>query len=192
MRTVIYEADEKDKVMVMAASMESQLVDASGGERLSWYRMVLPMENGVVMAFFSGEKPPESGQYENPQFVGQALVIEGTLAGTDTNPEDLTEPIKVLAPGAKLTFLADAFAELDEDENPRMASTEGMVRYKTKVAKKSELRPGYSHPVGTEVVKLDTTIADDVWLVEAQAKGWQEVFEMLESDLEPIVETTEG
>jgi hypothetical protein len=187
MCTVIYESDEHDNVMVMAASMESEVLDASGQQRLTQYRMVLPMDNDVVMAFFVGEKPSESGQYENPQFVGQTLVIEGMLAGTDSNPEDLSNPIKVLKPGAKLVFLADAFAELDEADNPRMASTEGMERYKTKVAYQSQIQPGYSHPEGAEVVKIDT-ISEEIWLVEVQAHGWQEVFEMKQSDLEPVVE----
>lgn len=193
MRTAIFEEDEGDKVMVQAAAMESEVLDASGQERLTWYRLVVPMDCEVVNAFFVGEPVSESGQYENPAFVTQALVIDGELWGTDSNPEDLTNPIKVLRPGAKLVFLADAFAELDEAENPRMASTEGMERYKTKVGLPSRLQAGYVHPAGSEAVKVDTTNAEGtVWLIEVQARGWQEVFEVPAEQVEPIVEIASG
>ena len=171
-----------DNVAVIAASAEDTILDASGNQRLSWYRFQVPVENEVVRMFLGGKKASESGEYRNPQFT-TPVVIEGTVWGTDPNPDDLGSPITVLR-GAKLMHIVDA---MDEIGSFQYAPTDGMQKLKTKVAIQSQVRNGHVHEAGSEAIFVDTTSRDGkTLLIEVQADGWQECLECSSNDVEKV------
>lgn len=180
---IYVDVSTKEEVEVLAMALESDVLDAAGEPRLDAYRFRVPADNDVVIAFFNGKRITETGAYHNTQFQA-SLAIEGLLWGHDSNPNDLSKPIKVLK-HAKLQYLADAMADLADDGDGVMADTEGMKVLRTKVALKSQLNAGYEHPVGSKAVKVDDTSSDgSCILIEVQAKGWQECFEVPADNVE--------
>lgn len=178
-----YDPDQKD-VMVIAAASNSEVLDASGQTRVDWYRFMVPFENDVVQQFFKHEKPKELGRYMNRDFMA-SLVIEGEMWGTDRNPDDLSRPINVLQK-VVLKHLMDVMSEVGE---VKMADTDGMQKMRTKIPLESQLNHGFIHPEGAEAVVVAETIEDgSELLIEVQAKGWQECFEVKATDIEPWVD----
>lgn len=173
-----FDPDQKD-VMVVSAAANSAVLDASGEPRVDWYRFMVPKDNEVVQQFFKHTMPKELGRYMNQEFAA-SLVVEGEVWGTDRNPDDLSRPVQVLHK-VVLKHLMDAMAEVGE---AKMADTEGMELLRTKVPLESQLNSGYTHPEGTQAVFIDNTI-EGMKLIEVQAKGWQEVFEVKDEDVEP-------
>lgn len=175
---VHFDPDQKD-VMVVAAAADSAVLDASGEPRVDWYRFMVPKDNEVVQQFFKHAVPEELGRYMNQEFAA-SLVVEGEVWGTDGNPDDLSRPVKVLRK-VVLKHLMDAMAEVGD---AKMADTEGMDLLRTKAPLESQLNSGYTHPEGSKAVFIDDTI-EGMKLIEVQAKGWQEVFEVKAEDVEP-------
>lgn len=174
----------KDRVEVVAAALENEVFDALGKPRLDIYRFVVPSDNNVVVEFFKHKRIGQTGVYHNRKFQA-SLVIEGLLWGEDTNPDDLSKPIKVLK-NANLLYLAEAMAGLADEVDGVMKDTGEMEMVRTKVALPSQINSGYDHPVGSKAVLIDTTAEDgSTVLVEVQAKGWQECFDIPADNVEP-------
>lgn len=159
----------KDDVEVLVGAAASEVLDQSGSVPVQWYRLVVPTENRVVQMFF-GQKPVNrTGEYRNPQFQVD-LVIDGDVVGEDSNPDDVSRPVKFVE--GRLLFLDEAMSETMEDESGQKA------RGVTKVELQSQLKEGFTHPAGTEAVVLATTVDVDTFLVELQAEDFEECLEV--------------
>lgn len=177
----------KDKVEVLAMALESEVLDAAGEPRLDAYRFRVPSDSDVVIAFFNGKRITETGAYHNTLFQA-SLAIEGILWGTDSNPNDLSKPIKVLK-HAKLQYLAEAMADLADEGEGVMQDTEGMKLLRTKIDFPSQINAGYVHQAGSKAAFIDTTAQDgSMLMIEIQAKGWQECIEVTSDQVEPWVD----
>ena len=169
----------REDVEVILGAADGELLDQSGQLPVQWYRMTVPANDFVVQRFF-GQKPVNrTGEYRNPQFQID-VVIEGDLIGHDSNPDDVSRPIRVIR--GRILFLDEAMSETMEQP------TVGMARCTLTVEMPSQLAEDYTHPVGADAVVVSTTTDDDTFLIEIQAAGFQECLEVPRASIEFAVD----
>jgi len=173
--TVNVDTRSRTEVEVMLGAAASEVLDASGGLPVQWYRMVVPTSNRVVQMFFGRKPVNRTGEYRNPQFQVD-VVIDGDVVGEDPNPDDVSRPVKFVA--GRLLFLDEAMGETMEQP------TVGMARCTTVVALPSQLDDEFTHPAGSRAVVVSTTADDDTFLIEVQADGFQECLEVPRAAIE--------
>jgi len=167
----------RKEVEMLLGAAASEVLDQAGKQRVDWYRVVLPVDNAVVQAFFGRKPVTSSGEYRNPQFQTD-VVVEGTVIGHDPNPDEIGRPVRVVR--GDVLFLEDAMA------GTMWQPTEGMADVVTTVPLSSQLVEDHEYPAGTRAVIVSTTADEDTLLVEVQADGIQECLEVPRSSVATV------
>lgn len=168
----------REEVEMILGAATSEVLDQAGKQRIDWYRVILPVDNPIVQAFFGRKPVTASGEYRNPQFQID-VVIEGTLIGHDSNPDEIGRGINVVR--GDVVFLEDAMAATMQQ------STEGLTEIVTTVPLSSQLAQDHEYPAGTRAVILSTTTDEETLLIEVQADGLQECLEVPRSSVREAV-----